>query len=230
MNWKTVNDYNKVNTNTKALLLCGTIACPLFITAIVIEGIMRHDYDSLRYPLSSLSIGKFGWTQVLNFIVTGVLLLCFSAGFRRTLHYNSVKSSGPMLIGLVGIGLTGAGIFVTDPLFGCPTNGPLVLKQFTIQGHLHDLFSMLVFVCLPWACFNFKRQFTAMGNYVLAAYSNFAAWTMIILFICASVGFKQYSGFVHVAGLFQRLCVLTGMTWLALLSIRLLNWHNLRQT
>jgi hypothetical protein len=46
-----------INTKTKALLACGAIACPLFVIVFLIEGAIRTDYDPLRYPISSLSIG-----------------------------------------------------------------------------------------------------------------------------------------------------------------------------
>lgn len=65
---------------TKILLLCGAIACPLFIIAVLIEGAVRPDYSSLLYPLSSLSIGDTGWAQISNFISAGVLLVTFSFG------------------------------------------------------------------------------------------------------------------------------------------------------
>jgi hypothetical protein len=47
---------------TNILLLCGAIACPIFIIVVLIEGVMRPNYNSFLYPLSSLSIGNSGWT------------------------------------------------------------------------------------------------------------------------------------------------------------------------
>lgn len=207
---------------TKALLLCGAIACPLFIIAVLTEGAVRPDYNSFLYPLSSLSIGSGGWAQIVNFMVTGILLLLFSAGLKQVYHNAGVISRGPLLIGLVGIGLIGAGIFVTDPLFGYPTNRPLVLRQFTLHGHLHDAFSMLVFICMPWACLVFRMRFIAAGKTGWATYSAFTGYAMILLFIIASMGFKQLPGLVNFAGVSQRLCIATGLTWITLLSVRLL--------
>ena len=209
------------NSNTKSLLLCGTIACPLFIIIVLTEGAIRLNYSSLLYPLSSLSIGDNGWTQISNFIFTGILLVSFSFGLKHVCNHEKKKFRGPLLIRLVGIGLIGAGIFVTDPIFGYPPDKPLVLRQFTFHGHLHDGFSMLVFICLPWACFAFRKYFITKDKKLWANYSVISGYAMITTFIITSLGFKQLSGFVNYAGLFQRLCITLGWTWITLLSLHL---------
>ena len=211
-----------LDTKTKSLLWCGAIACPLFIITVLIEGATRSDYNSFLFPLSSLSIGDFGWIQISNFIVTGILILVFSIGLRLVFNSATAKFRGSLLIGLVGIGLIGAGVFVTDPIFGYPTSEPLVLRQFTIHGHLHDAFSMLVFVCLPWACFVFRKRFVTTGEHGWATYSAFTGFAMIATFIIASMGFKQLSGFVDFAGVSQRVCIAIGWIWITLLSLHLL--------
>jgi Protein of unknown function (DUF998) len=44
---------------------------------------MTPDYDPLRLPISSLTLGPFGWTQTLNFSVVGLLTLAFAVGLVR---------------------------------------------------------------------------------------------------------------------------------------------------
>ncbi len=214
---KELNDDN--HAITKALLLCGAIACPLFILVFLIEGATRSAYNPLRHAVSSLSIGNQGWMQVTNFVVTGLLLLAFTIGLRRKLQSTSKGTRGTVLIGLVAIGLIGAGVFTTDPLFGYPEDKPLVMAQYTIHGHLHDLFSMLVFVCLPSACFVFRRRFITTGERGWAIYSTISGIGMIVVFVLTSMGFKQISGFVDFAGVFQRLTITIGWIWMMLLSL-----------
>ncbi|NVO19289.1 MAG: DUF998 domain-containing protein [Bacteroidetes bacterium] len=206
-------------------LLCGAIACPLFLIVVIAEGALRPDYDSFLYPLSSLSIGDTGWTQILNFIFTGILLVVFSFGLKQVCKSNNEKFRGPLLIRLVGFGLIGAGIFITDPVYGYPNDKPLILRQFTLHGHLHDGFSMFVFICLPWACFAFRKYFTANYKKKWANYSAFTGYAMIAALIITSMGFKQLSGFVNYAGIFQRLCISIGWTWMTLLSLYLVKFH-----
>ena len=78
----------------------------------------------LRHPVSSLSIGELGWTQIVNFVISGCLILAFAIGLWLMLRPSSFW--GPLLIGLMGIGLIGSGIFVTDPLNGYPPDTPLI--------------------------------------------------------------------------------------------------------
>jgi hypothetical protein len=210
------------NTKTKVLLACGTIGPPLFILAFLIEGATRSDYNPLRHPVSSLSIGEFGWIQAANFIITGMLFLFFAIGLRRVLQSSIGEFWGALLIGLVGIGLIGAGIFTTDPLFGYPTNKALVLAQYSFHGHLHDLFSILVFFCLPAACLVFRRRLIATGERGWAAYSAFTGIAMFVTFVLAGMGFKQFSTLVNLAGVFQRLSIAIGWSWITLIAIHLM--------
>jgi hypothetical protein len=71
---------------TKALLVCGAIAGPLFTLAWVVEGATRANYQPLRHPVSSLELGGLGWTQRANFLVAGLLTLAFAMGLRRALR------------------------------------------------------------------------------------------------------------------------------------------------
>ncbi|MCC6843301.1 MAG: DUF998 domain-containing protein [Saprospiraceae bacterium] len=212
----------KTDSKTNTLLLCGAIAGPLFLIVVLMEGMLRPNYSSLSYPLSSLSIGDTGWTQILNFIITGILLIIFSHDLKQVCNSDKAKFRGPLLIRLAGIGLIGAGIFVTDPILGYPADKPLVLRQFTFSGHLHDGFSMFVFIFLPCACFVFRTYFISNNRRGLANYSAFSGYAMIATFIMTSMGFKQLSGFVYYAGLLQRLCISIGLTWMTLISIHLI--------
>ncbi|HKY55817.1 MAG TPA: DUF998 domain-containing protein, partial [Anaerolineales bacterium] len=131
-----------INTNTKILLICGAMAGPFFTLSWFLQGLNRADYDPMRHAISSLSIGEFGWIQIATFIITGLLILAFSIELRRMLRQPSGSVWGPLLIGLLGIGLIGAGIFVTDPLNGYPPGTPLIPTDRTAHGILHDLFGI----------------------------------------------------------------------------------------
>src|SRR4029450_12983299 len=95
---------------TKALCVCGLVAGPLFTVAWIVEGATRVNYDPLRCPISSLSIGDAGWMQIATFIITGLLVLAFAIGLRCALR-PSGSVWGPALVGLVGVGRVGCGGF-----------------------------------------------------------------------------------------------------------------------
>jgi Protein of unknown function (DUF998) len=135
----------------RALFVCGVIAGPLFVLVFLIEGAMTPDYDPLRHPVSSLALGPFGWTQTLNFIVVGMLTLAFAVGLVRL--RGARQKVGGTLVGIWGVGLIGAGAFLTDPVSGYPPGTPPTPVEATTSGTLHDLFSVAAFFALGAACF-----------------------------------------------------------------------------
>lgn len=210
------------DTRTRALLICGAAAGPLFTVAWLLEGAGRAGYDPLRHPISSLSIGEFGWTQVANFILTGALTLAFAFGLRLAFRSRAISSRAPWAIGAIGIGLIGAGLFVTDPMNGYPPGTPGLPLQYTVAGRLHRLFSAFVFFGLPVACFLFARLFSRWGRRGWAVYSLVTGSAFIVMFVVTSVGFAQVGGLVDYAGLLQRITLTIGWAWLTLLAIYLL--------
>ncbi|HCT78213.1 MAG TPA: DUF998 domain-containing protein [Micromonosporaceae bacterium] len=204
---------------TRLLLICGVLAGPLFTVAYLIEGATRADYDPLRHPVSSLALGEHGWTQMANFLVSGVLMLAFAFGLRLALRPGKGSIFGPLLVAIWGIGLLGAGIFVTDPVSGYPPGTPAMPETATSDGALHDLFSVFAFFSLPVACFVLSRRFFAQRRFGWASYSIASGVAFLGLFFLAGLGFSQTVGFVDYAGLLQRLCVTVGWAWLSLLGL-----------
>ena len=212
-------------TNTKLLLICGAIAGPFFTILWFVQGLSRANYDSMRYAISSLSVGEFGWIQIANFLITGSLIVAFSVELRRALRGPSGSMWGPLPIGLVGVGLIGSGIFVTDPLNGYPPGTPLIPTERTAQGILHDLFGIPVFLGLPITCFVFARLFARWGERSWAWYSRLSGIGMFTVFFVARLGFRLLPTYPDLAanfGLLQRITVTIGFTWLTLLAVHML--------
>ena len=212
-----------LDRKTKLLLMCGALAGPLFTIIWFITGLTRTNYDPMRHPISSLSIGEFGWTQVTNFILTGLLTLGLAFGLRKALQSRGGSKWGVIWITAVGIGFIGAALFVADPMNGYPPGTPLLLMQPTVIGRLHRLFSALVFFGLPGAGFSLGRLFARNGEHAWAAYSRGTAIAFIIMFILTSIGFAQVAPIVQYAGILQRISLLIGLTWMTLLPLYLLH-------
>ena len=207
---------------TKMLLACGVIGGPLFVATFLVEGATRAYYDPLRHPVSSLALGNSGWTQTVNFLVTGLLMLAFAVGLRRALRPPESSIWGPLLVGVWGIGLLGAGLFLTDPVSGYPPGAPDRLSGYTWHGALHDIFSLFAFVALATACFIFGRRFARRGERGWEIYSVVSGLVFVVAFVLSSAGFGHAAGLADLAGLFQRVAVTVGFGWLTLLADRLL--------
>jgi hypothetical membrane protein len=194
------------------LLLRAGIAGPvLFVAVFLVAGVLRAGYDPFRHPVSSLSFGPAGWIQATSFVLTGLLVVAYAVGLRRA----GAGLWAPILVALVGVGLVGAGFFLTDPISGYPPGVPPLPR--TPHGVFHDLFSTPVFTALPAACFvvAYRLRRTAFGIYSLAS-----GLGVIVFFVLTSVGFAQNPALVGIGGLLQRITLLIGFGWLAALAVR----------
>jgi hypothetical protein len=209
--------------STTWLLRSGVVVGPLFTLAWFLEGATRTDYNPVRHPVSSLALGEYGWTQVANFLVCGLLSVAFAVGLWRAVRPWGGSTWGPVLVAAFGIGLVGAGIFVTDPVSGYPPGTPHLLEEYSsVPAALHDAFSVPVFVGLPAACFVFARRFRGWGRPGWSLYSLVTGLVFLVGFVLASLAFGQVPGLVEVGGLLQRATITIGWTWLTLLAIDLL--------
>ena len=209
--------------NFRLLFACGALAGPFFTLAWLVAGFTRASYDALRHPISSLAIGESGWTQIANFLITGALLLAFALGLKRALQLLNEPTRVPFLIATIGIGLLGAGIFLTDPMNGYPLGTPHLPVQYSLEGRLHRLFSAFVFLGLPIACFMFARFFRRRGERIWAVYSRVSGITFLLMFVVTSLAFAQLYNLTQFAGLLQRITLTIGFAWLTLLALYWLN-------
>ncbi|MGI5347411.1 DUF998 domain-containing protein [Streptomyces sp. CA-250714] len=199
----------------QVLLVCGMAAGPLFTVAHLWEGAGRVGYRPFRHPVSSLALGRAGWAQIANFLVTGLLSLMFAAGLWRV----GPSRWGAVLIGVWAVGLLGAGAFRTDPVSGYPPGTPDQLRRPTRAGAMHDLFSLIGFLSLAAACFVFALSNSpGWAAYSIASGALFAT-TMAL----ASAAFDQHQRWVHLGGLLQRISLTIGWTWQTLLAVRVLH-------
>jgi hypothetical protein len=202
------------------LLLLGLLAGPLFVGAFLLEGAFRDGYDPMRHPVSSLALGPDGWQQVANFIICGILTILYAIGLRRSLRPGPGSLAGPLLIGVWGLGLIGAGAFATAPVSGYPPGTPAKPVDLSLEEFLHDAFSLPAFAGLAAAMFVFTYAFFRRRSPVWAVYSLLSGLAFLVLFFMAGTGFDQAPATVGTAGLWQRLSVGVGWLWLFALAIR----------
>ncbi|MFI6504904.1 DUF998 domain-containing protein [Nonomuraea typhae] len=204
-----------MSARTRGLLGCGVVAGPVFVAAFVVQGAVREGYDPLRDPVSSLALGPAGWVQSAAFIVCGLLTVAFAAGLRPALHG---ARWGPSLIGVWGLSLIGAGVFVTDPVPGYPPGTPAEPGAYTTSGLLHDLSAVVTLVTLPAACLVLARRFHGLGLRSRVVYSLVTAAAFPALWVTAGLGFAQDPALAGLAGLFQRAGIVVAWAWITLLA------------
>lgn len=154
-----------------ALTRAGTVAGPLFVVGSVVQAFARPGFDLRRHAISLLILGGPGWIQVINFVVTGLLVLAGAVGIRRLLRSGPGATWGPLLYGGYGAGLIVAAIFHPDPALGFPPGTPEgVAGSTSWHGALHDIAFLLLVVSLSAACFVFLRRFLALGRRGWACY------------------------------------------------------------
>jgi Protein of unknown function (DUF998) len=128
------------------------------------------------------------------------------------------------LLGVFGVSLIVTGLFVTDPSLGYPPgthgSGPQ-----TLHGTIHGVAGLIAFTSLPIACFVIARRFAGDPNWKgWALYSIVTGVLVLVCFIASTtVSALDESGVLpgSPTGLFQRIAIIAGWSWIALLAIRL---------
>jgi hypothetical membrane protein len=195
-------------SRTRWLLTGGVIGPVLFVAVFVAEGWTRAGYDPMRVFVSLLSLSDQGWQQVASFVVSGLLMLAGAVGLGRVLVDGPGCRWVPRLIGLAGVGLILAGIFVTDPAQGYPPGAPLGMPASpSWHGVVHQMASAFVFIGLPIAMLVLARRFRGEGSR-WALYCWVSA-VGVLVFLFAGLAFTS------VAGLLQRVAILLALGWVA---------------
>lgn len=209
---------------TRPLLACG-LAPLLYITVMLLDGATRPGYDPIRRFASELSLGDRGWIQITNLVLTGLLLLGFALGLRRTLHAGKSSVAGPALTAVFGLSLVVGGVAVADPFPGYPpgTTGP---DTPTLHGTIHDLNGMVCFLVVGVAAIVLGRWFAGDPGrrpwwwYSLAT----GVLTPVSWLVCGVLVALHEDGTLPDApyGLVQRAGIILGFGYFSLLALKLL--------
>lgn len=213
--------------NEKILLTCGVIAGPVYIVLGVIQMMIRPGFDPTRHDLSLMSNGDLGWIQIMNFILVGVMTIVGAFGMRRVLHGSRGGIWGPLLIGIYGLGLLGAGVFVADPMngfpIGTPEGSPTTMSS---HGLLHFVAGGVGFLAFIAACFVFANRFNHFKQRGWSAFSGITG----LLFFAAFGGIAAGSQAGGVMLVFVTLAftaaVILAWVWLSALSAHFIKTLN----
>jgi hypothetical protein len=182
------------------------------------QGLTRPGFDLLHHDVSLQSNGDLGWVQITNFVVTGLLVIAGAAGIRRVRQEGPGRTWGPLLIGLFGLGLIGAGVFVADPMNGFPPGTPAGMPA-SLSWHslLHLLSAAVGFLSLIAACFVFARRFFALRQRAWGAYSVVTG----VIFFAAFAGVASGSAQAAIVIGFW-IGVVLAFAWISAMAVRLM--------
>jgi hypothetical protein len=135
---------------TRSLLGYGVLAGPFYICVSLAQALTRGGFDLSRHEWSLLANGPGGWVQVLNLVLTGLMVVAAATGFRRSLRDGRDGRDGraarwaPRLLAVYGVSLVAAGAFrcrLPRPCRGHLAAGLAVQARRTAQarrGHAGD--------------------------------------------------------------------------------------------
>jgi hypothetical membrane protein len=201
---------------TKSLLGYGFVAGPTYVLVAGIQAATRDGYDPTRHDVSLLANGHLGWIQIVNFVLVGLMVLAAAVGMRRAMRGDRGGTWGPLLVGVYGVGLIGAGVFRADPAFGFPAGAPAGQAQVSGHGLGHLIAGGIGFLALVAACLVIARHFLSRGRRGWAAYSVVTG----VLFLAGFVGIASGSGSVATTLAFTA-AVLLAWSWMTALSVHL---------
>jgi Protein of unknown function (DUF998) len=205
---------------TFGLLSCGAVGAFLFTATYLIVGVTRPGYDAWQQPVSALSLGPGGWVQQVNFVVYGALLVLSAAGWYRLLAPGRAAIWFPLLQGISGLCLIGAGVFSMDPFPGYPPGA--TLAPSTVHGTLHSILAWVLILTLAMGCFAFA-QYARLAHWRgWFVYSLITGMLILIFwgsFVQGASG--TVAGLVPLAGLGERLSAGSHDLWICLLVVTL---------
>jgi hypothetical protein len=206
------------NALTLRLLKCAVLAGPIYVVVGLLQVLFREGFDIRRHALSLMSNGSLGWIQIASFITCGVLVIAGAVGVRRALHPGRAGTWGPILLGLYGLGLIAAGIFVADPMDGFPPGtppGPPAVMSW--HGPLHFMAGGIGFVGLVAATLVFARRFIGLRQYGWAIFSVATG----VLFLAGFGNIASGSKEPWIVPVFAAVVVLSWV-WLSAVSAKLM--------
>jgi hypothetical protein len=194
--------------------LAGIIAPIIFVTLFTIEGWLRPGYSPINMFVSELSLGTEGWTQIINFLITGFLIFLFGRGVAKQFTFKKAPKIGSICLQIIGLSLIISGPFITDP--------SAMFNQHSIHGIIHGIFGAIVFSLFPVTCFVFFHSFRNDLSWRV-----FARWTLAIgILLVIGIGFLKVSQFPQSSlfiwkGLIQRIILIAYMAWLCAFATQL---------
>jgi hypothetical protein len=201
---------------TKSLLGYGVVVGPLYVAVSLAQALTREGFDLGRHQWSLLMNGELGWIQVVNFVLSGLMVIAFAVGVRRALAPGRGARWAPRLVTVYGASLVAAAIFRADPTFGFPVGTPQGPGAISEHGMLHFAAGGIGFSCIAAACFVLAGRYALEGRRGWAAFSRFTGVAFLGGFAMVASG-----GGASVGNLVFTMTVVLVWVWMAAVAVDL---------
>lgn len=199
---------------TTTLLGAGALAGPLYLVTSLTQALTRDGFDLSRHQWSMLAIGGYGWVQIANFALAGLLTIAFAGGLAAALSPGRASTWGPRLVGVYGASLVAAGAFRADPAFGFPAGTPAGPGEISWHGSLHLAAGGIGFICMAIATFVLARRFAEEGHQGWAVGSRIVGVLFVAGFSAVASG-----GGAPAANLAFTAAVIMLFTWMSAVAV-----------
>lgn len=200
---------------TRSLLGYGVIAGPFYLAVGVIQGLVRDGFVFARHPLSVLANGSWGWIQIANFVLTGLMVIAAAIGIARAIRPQSRATS--WFLGAFGASMIVAAIFRADPVDGFPPGTPEGFPtSISTPGMIHFVAGALGFTFLAVSCFCAAWAMSRRKSRGLAGLSLFSGLAVVLGFFGGAAFSNNSAGILGIW-----FSVVVGWAWLAVLSRQL---------
>jgi hypothetical protein len=193
-------------TNLQTVLLCsGVTGGVLFSTVYFCFGIISPNYYMIHESISRLQLQPYGWIQSANYIISGLLICAFAIGLRKELVRGFSSILVPFFYLLTGLGSIILGVCLNHQV------------QLYTAG--------IIFLSLVISFLLLIHRFFANPQWHgWTTYTIFAVLLMIVLSVLFIYS-ANYKG--SLAGVFERLIIITRLVWIFFFTARLLGGRSL---
>lgn len=196
----------------RILVFCGILAPILFTFLVVVESFMRPGYSQTYNFVSDLGVGPHAIIQNINFVIFGLLSICFAFGLRECLPAPQGRAIkiGVWLVIIFGLGVLLAGVFPEDYL----SQGP------------HNLVSSTAFVSIIAAQLFIWRGLKNADDTVWGKYRTYSLISGLLSLILVLVLKVVISDFSDYQGIIQRAFLAVPWIWLEVTALKLYSMIN----
>ncbi|HUK36000.1 MAG TPA: DUF998 domain-containing protein [Vicinamibacterales bacterium] len=179
----------KQTLSTRALLACGVMAGPVYVTVTMIQALTRDGFDLRQHRFSWLTTGDLGWIQQSNMVLVGVMMLLLALGVSRMMRTGRGAVWGPRLLALFGVAYIIGGMLRADSVAGFPPGTTLEMVHTTWHGAAQNASRSISSLLLIATSLVIAARFTAEKQrawawfYATAIPAVFAALTVVGLVI-----------------------------------------------